>query len=127
MSKFTLTLADGNTKTYSRKVDATRAGDKSGSPYRLVNPKGEVVVDGLELAPAPATKVDSKAIAASVDAAKSKRGGRNRTWTVSGPDATHKCEGACGETKPLKAYPTTKKNGQRGVECRKCRDGRTAI
>ncbi|GAA4680249.1 hypothetical protein [Nocardioides nanhaiensis] len=154
-AKFTLTLADDTTKTYSRKIDAVRAGDKSGQAYRVDNPKGEMVTGSLGPADAPApapaptkgslptfeklvggimgpakskptkAKVDSKAIAKEVDAAKSTRKGGDRTWTVSGPDATHKCAGACGEVKGLKAFPTTKKNGQRGVECRTCRDART--
>ena len=167
--KFTLTLADGTTKTYSRKVDAMRAGEKSGGAFRLVNPKGEVVVDGLELDPAaftaeaPAVTVEDVIAAATeapapvldavedVDcggcqnaehcslnadetececcgAGKKKVARRpakqsDRTWDATESDV-HTCAGACGETKPAKAYPTTKTPGRRGAECRKCRDAR---
>lgn len=48
-----------------------------------------------------------------------------RTWDATAAD-THTCAGACGETKPAKSFPTTGKDGQRGVECRSCRDARKA-
>jgi hypothetical protein len=122
MSKFVLTAADGSTKSYSRKIDATRAAEKVEGGARVVSPKGEVVMDTIPApTPAPAAAKPKAAPKATKPAREA------RTWLVSGPDATHKCAGACGEVKSLKSYPTTKTAGHRGVECRKCRDTRVAV
>ncbi|MCY4726721.1 hypothetical protein NYO98_10565 [Nocardioides sp. STR2] len=149
MSKFTLTTADGTTKTYSRKIDATRAGEKADGGFKLVSPKGEVVIDTIP-APAPvapvleanedvdcggcnnaehcnlnADETECDCCGAGKAPAPTKRPGKRaeRTWEPTDADATRECAGACGETKPAKAFPTTK-GGRRGVECRKCRDAR---
>lgn len=124
MSKFNLVLADGTAKDYSRKIDATRAGEKAGQ-FRLTDPKGNVLVDTIELAPVAPIAAPAKPAKAPAKATAPKPARDARTWLVSGPDATHKCAGACGEVKPGKAFPTTKVTGQRGVECRTCRDART--
>lgn len=51
---------------------------------------------------------------------------RARTWNVDENGGEMVCQGACGERKHARAFPTTKVKGYRGVECRKCRDARLA-
>jgi hypothetical protein len=47
------------------------------------------------------------------------------TRTFDATTATeHRCAGACGEVKAVKAFPTVKGPAVRGVECRACRDAR---
>lgn len=147
-SKLTLTLfaADGvtieATKEYSRKIDAENAGRKSGNAWTVANGKGAIVAEGAPSAkadPAPAKALhadvpvraltDGKAKAAKAAPAKPKADKPARakvgTFEVAGKD-THKCVGACGEKKPVKAFPTiTGRPEVRVTECRSCRDART--
>jgi hypothetical protein len=44
-----------------------------------------------------------------------------RTWDATTAE-THTCAGACGKTLPAKSFPTTGKDGRRGVVCRADRD-----
>jgi hypothetical protein len=46
-----------------------------------------------------------------------------RTWDATAAE-TYVCAGDCGQEKPARSFPTTGKDGQRGVECRSCRDAR---
>lgn len=46
-ARYTLTVADGTTRDYARKVDAVKAGDKAGLPYRVTSPAGQIVADNL--------------------------------------------------------------------------------
>lgn len=48
-----------------------------------------------------------------------------RTWWPRSADATRPCD-ACGTDLPARRYPTTKNPGERGGECRPCRDARAA-
>ncbi|MFT4288149.1 hypothetical protein [Nocardioides sp.] len=105
---------------------------QNGGGWWTLTAAGAAVANALAAEQSPATKAKAdvakgtkaaeKAVAAVKAATRAPR-----TWTVTGPDATHKCEGACGQTLPLKRFPTTKVTGQRGVECRSCRDSRLAI
>ena len=144
MNKFELTLADGSSKTYSRRIDAVRAGDKSDGGYRLRSPRGEVLVDTLPAADAGDTvvTVDGAKVAETkrVDATKSRPAkGKGKaaatkaatttrvrfgTWDASADNAEHQCAGACGVIQHARAFPTTGKPGMRGTECRTCRDAR---
>lgn len=151
-SKLTLTVfaADGetieSTKEYSRKIDAENAGRKSGNAWTVANGKGAIVAEGAPSAkadPAPAkalhadvpvralTDGKAKGKAAKAAPAKPKADAPKRakvgTFDVSGKDGeTHKCVGACGEKKPVKAFPTiTGRPDVRVAECRSCRDTRT--
>lgn len=139
-----------STKEYSRKIDAENAGRKSGNAWEVVNGKGAVVSEGAptaaavpagpvarhEAAVARRDKVQAAAKATPKEkAAKAldvKAGKRNPTsgrkvqfgsFNVTGD--THQCAGACGETKPIKAFPTiTGRPGVRVSECRTCRNAR---
>lgn len=150
-SKLTLTVfaADGvtieSTKEYSRKIDAENAGRKTGSAWTVANGKGAIVSEGAPSAKdaAPAKPAKAAPSAASKPArekaakanttepgkrsARSGRVNKVGTFGVTGDaDQTHKCVGACGEEKPVKAYPTiTGRPEVRVAECRSCRDARS--
>lgn len=78
-------------------------------------------------AKAPAKKAATKP--AADKAAKQAAAVKPKRQTVGtfevGSKETHKCQGKCGKTLPVKKFPTTGKDGHRAVECRPCRDDRT--
>lgn len=131
MSKFTLTVFDANgttvasTKEYSRKIDAERAGQKSGSAWTVANPKGDLVSEGAP--PAAKAAKPAQAAAKGKAAPKQRAGVKFGTFAITGDaDQKHKCVGACGEKKAVKAFPTITGNPSvRVAECRVCRDTRT--
>jgi hypothetical protein len=54
-----------------------------------------------------------------------KAGKTQPTATVPAADAqTQVCQGACGQTLPLRKFPTLRDPSKRGTECRTCRDAR---
>jgi hypothetical protein len=118
-NKYTLTLSDGSTKQYARKVEAVAMGTKSGGAFTVQSPSG-AVVHVHELKPKAAVK--SKATKAKGVPAAERLG----TFTVTGKEGqTHKCVGACGKTLPVTKFPTTGREGVRAAECRVDRDART--
>lgn len=131
--KHSVEYADGTVRHYSRKVDMTRAAEKSGKEYRTTDPKGEETFrsagyDATAEVPAPkpaADKPAKEAKPAKAKPAKKAAGPKYGTFEVAGKEK-QKCVGACGERKLVKAFPTiTGRPEVRVAECRSCRDART--
>ena len=83
--------------------------------------------DATTTTPEPATKPKAtKAKAKATKKAAAPKTPRTKIGTFEVGDLTEfKCEGACGQTLPVKKFPTAGE-GKRAVECRPDRDVRTA-